>query len=453
MNNLTKKLISMSVIIIVLLVGIAMISSLIYERMYLKNSVETEIANSSVRSQMLAGPVITVPYTTKTYDSKRDLYKRTQHVAYFFPDQLNVAGGLTTEERYRGIYKTNLFTFKGTLKGQFTLPKSFDLQDSGEYSYEIGEPYVSLRVSYIRGIGNTTEMLLNGQKITLSPLSEQGYLSEGVKSPLSASALKSGGVIKFDVALELMGTSSLNFVAAGKETTVKLNGQWPHPSFMGNALPKDRTIENDAFDAVWEVNQFSNITPEALKTCWFSKENYCDFNSITSFGVDLVDPVDHYRKSDRAVKYAILFIGLTFAGFFVFEVVRRMNIHAMQYALVGFALVLFFLLLISLSEHIGFLWAYLIASFSCIGLITYYMHSILKDRKLSLGFAGALSLLYVTLYILLNGEEYSLLLGSILLFLSIGATMIFTRNVDWYALSQSNSMSKKKKAEEINHEN
>lgn len=452
MNNLTKKMISMFVIVVVLLVGIGMISSLINERMYLKSSVEEDIAKSSVRSQTLAGPVITVPYSVTTYDSDRKVYVRSDDALYFFPDQLNIAGDLTTEERYRGIYKANLYTFKGQLTGQFTLPKNLGLKDSTN-NYEIGEPYIAMRVSDIRGIGNTTEMKLNGSKMTLSPLSARGYLSEGVKSSLTNVDLQNGGVIKFDINLELMGTSRLNFLSAGKETTVKLNGIWPHPSFIGNALPKERTVGDQSFQAIWEVNQFSNITPAALMSCWQTSESYCETNNITNFGVDLVDPVDHYRKSDRAVKYAILFIGLTFAGFFVFEVMRGMNIHAMQYALVGFALVLFFLLLISLSEHIGFLLAYWIASISCIGLITYYMHSVLRDKKLSLSFAGLLALLYITLYILLNGEEYSLLLGSILLFLAISATMILTRNVDWYALSQTSSVIKRRKVEEVDHEN
>lgn len=442
----------MSVIIVVLLIGIGMISSLIRERMYLKNQVENEIAQSSVRAQTIAGPVITIPYSITTYDKERKIYVRSDKMAHFFPNQLNIVGDLTTEERYRGIYKANVYTFKGTLTGEFSLPKNLGLTDSIE-SYTIGSPYIAMRVSDIRGIGNLTEMNLNGKKVPLSPLSASGYLSEGIKSDLTNVDLTNGGVIKFDINLVLMGTTQLNFLPVGKDTTVKLAGQWPHPSFGGNALPKERMIENQTFQAIWEMNQFSNITPEALMNCWQLKVNDCSSNNLTNFGVDLVDPVDHYRKSDRAIKYAILFIGLTFAGFFVFEVMRRMNIHAMQYALVGFALVLFFLLLISLSEHIGFLLAYWVASLSCIGLITYYMHSILKDKKISLSFAGLLALLYITLYILLNGEEYSLLLGSILLFLAISAAMILTRKIDWYALSQANSMTRKKKVEAVDHEN
>lgn len=436
-------MISMFVITMVLLIGIGMLSSLISERMKLRDSVEREIASSSVKSQQLVGPIIAIPYNTKIYyGAERKLQKNVDRVAYFLPSQLNITGDMTTEERYRGIYKANLYTFKGKLTGQFALPKDFGFAPSNDIEYEVGKPYIAVKVTDIRGIGNTTKMTMNDQTLTLSPLTEQGYLSEGVKSELSATKLRNGGTFDFVVDLEVMGTHQLDFVPAGKETTVTLKGAWPHPSFMGSALPKERSIEKGEFNSVWEVNQFSNITPEVLEKCLTN--NNCSGQSITSFGVNLMDPVDHYRKSDRAVKYAILFIGLTFAGFFVFEVVRKMNIHPMQYALVGIALVLFFLLLISLSEHIGFLAAYIVASLACIALVTFYMHSALKEPKLSSGFAGLLLLLYITLYILLNGEEYSLLLGSILLFFAIGATMILTRNIDWYGISHSANVLKRK---------
>lgn len=451
MNKLTSKVVTISIIVIALLFGIGMIKILIDERISYKDKVHDDIARSSVKSQIFAGPMIAVPYVIKTYDAEKNLYKRQPSIAYFFPEQLNIEGDLSTEERYRGIYKTNVYTFKGQLAGQFNLPKNFGFTDT-QQSYEIGQPFIALRMTDIRGIGNSTEILLNQKKIALSPLSDKGYLAEGVKGDLSAVDLQNGGSFKFAITLELMGTSALNFVSAGKETTVQLTGQWPHPSFTGNVLPKERSVESKSFSAVWEVNQFSNITPKILENCWQSN-GQCQTYNVMSFGVDLVDPVDHYRKSDRAVKYAILFIGLTFAGFFVFEIVRQMKIHSMQYALVGIALVLFFLLLISLSEHIGFFWAYCIAALSCIGLITYYMHGLLQDKKLSIGFASVLTLLYIILYILLNGEEYSLLLGSVLLFAAIGATMMLTKNIDWYALSQSPQKLKTKAVEEVTDEN
>lgn len=453
MNKLTSKILAIGVIIVVLLFGIGMISVLINERIDYKSKVESDIAASSVKSQRFAGPIITVPYVLKIYNSEKNQYVRESLTLNFFPEQLNISGDLSTEERYRGIYKSHLYTFKGKLTGQFALPKNLGLSGPSDYTYEIGEPYLTLRMTDVRGIGNSTEVLFNHQKLSLTPLSGTGYLAEGVKGPINAVSLKDGGMIPFDISLELMGTTALNFLATGKETTVQINGQWPHPSFTGNVLPKERTIENDSFTAKWEVNQFSNITPKVLEACWQEKGGSCSTHNAMSFGVDLKDPVDHYRKSDRAVKYAILFIGLTFAGFFVFEIVRQMKIHAMQYTFVGIALVLFFLLLISLSEHIGFLAAYIIASVSCITLITYYMHSILKDKKLSLGFAGLLGLLYIILYILLSGEEYSLLLGSLLLFVAMGATMILTKNINWYELSQTTPKVKKKLVEEVTHEN
>lgn len=437
MNDLTKKIITIVVIICALLVGIGMISSLIHERATLKKSVEQDIAKSSVQAQTLAAPVITFPYIAKFYDREKSVYRQIENAFYFFPEQLTVNGNLTTEERYRGIYKVNLYTFKGQLTAEFVLPENPYSQKDEELTYEFGEPYIALKISDIRGIGNSTSITLNGQQLKLLPLGGNGYLGEGVKGQLSPDMLNSGESIKFNVDLELKGTSALSFIPVGKDTRVTLSGAWPHPSFSGNALPKDRTIDKQAFTASWEVSKFANITPKVLGDCWSSKSFNCSSDKgMSSFGVDLVDTVDQYRKSYRAVKYGILFVGLTFIGFFVFEVVRRINIHGVQYSLVGFALVLFFLLLISLSEHIGFLWAYVVAAIACIGLITYYLYSILRDKKVTLLFSGLLTSLYVVLYILLNGEEYSLVLGSILLFLVMGAMMILTRNVDWNELSQ-----------------
>ncbi|MHC5224836.1 cell envelope integrity protein CreD [Ignatzschineria sp. LJL83] len=454
MEKLGYKVVSIVVIGFLLLVGVGMLSVLVSERMTLKESVEAEIASSSVKSQTFAGPVIVIPYTTYYYDkdSAKKSYLKTHHY-YLFPEQLDITGELLTEERYRSIYKTNLYTFIGKLSGNFKIPEDFSKNVLNNTTYKVGEPYLALKMSDIRGIGNQTQVKLGSQTLDLFPLSGQGYLSEGVKGSIDSASLRDGAILNFNVDLSLSGTGSLEFTATGQATTVSLESAWPHPSFIGDSLPKERGISSSGFQAFWEVSKFSNITPKLLEERFETDKSI----KVNSFGVSLIDPVDHYRQSDRAIKYAILFIALTFAGFFIFEIVRKVQIHPMQYTLVGIALLLFFLLLISLSEHLGFFWAYIIGSLLCISLISYYMQSALKNRKLSLIFTGLLILLYTVLYILLKGEAYSLLLGSLLLFFAIGSAMIFTKDIDWANLSSEHLEKVKKRSEpveeEIHHEN
>ncbi len=433
MSKLSIKLASMVIITVILMIITGLVQSLISERISLRDTAAADISASSVKPQSLVGPIIAVPYQKITYNSQGIVISHQKDTIYFFPDHLNVSGELTIEERYRGIYKANIYTFKGVLAGWFELPEKLGFSSESDLiSYEVGEAYLVVKVSDVRGVSNMTQITMNSEALHLSPLHGKGYLSEGVKGHLKGEVLERGGKLNYTINLEVMGMQQLNFVPVGKETTVKIEGAWSHPSFVGDALPKTREVQTGAFQSTWEVNQFSNIVPERLGLCLL--KNNCETQKVSSFGVNLMDTVDHYRKSDRAIKYALLFIGLTFAGFFIFEIVREVNIHPMQYALVGIALVLFYLLLLSFSEHIGFFKAYLIAASACVTLITFYMHSALRTVRLSLSFGGLLLLLYITLYILLNGEEYSLLLGTILLFVSLGSGMVLTRNIDWGAL-------------------
>jgi inner membrane protein len=213
---------------------------------------------------------------------------------------------------------------------------------------------------------------------------------------------------------------------------VDLKSNWPHPSFTGEFLPVQRKFDANGFTAHWATTFFSTNLEEELHRC--DRQRACENFTSYRLGVSFVNPVDQYLKTERAIKYALLFITLTFASFFLLDVLKKLPVHPVQYGLVGAALALFYLLLLSLSEHVGFATAYLLASAGCVGLITFYVTHVLRSRLRGLGFGCGLAVLYGCLYGLLSADDYALLTGSLLLFAVLAAVMILTRNVDWAAI-------------------
>jgi inner membrane protein len=224
-------------------------------------------------------------------------------------------------------------------------------------------------------------------------------------------------------------------VPVGRESRVHLTSDWPHPSFIGEFLPVKREISSAGFDASWQTSFFATNMEDVLSRCADAKSG-CDALVQDHFGVSFIDPVDQYLKSERAAKYAFLFIGLTFAGFFLTEVLRRVSVHPIQYGLVGLALAMFFLLLLSLSEHMGFGLAYLVAAAACVGLISYYVRYVLGSLGQGMAFGAALASLYALLYGILSSEDYALLMGSLLVFGLLAMVMVLTRRVSWSNLGE-----------------
>jgi inner membrane protein len=213
---------------------------------------------------------------------------------------------------------------------------------------------------------------------------------------------------------------------------VRLTSDWPHPHFAADYLPVKRTIDASGFNAEWRTTWFATNLEAAMQRC-VGRSDCAEFNA-RRLGVSFIDPVNQYSKIERAIKYAVLFIALTFAGFFLFEVLRRLAVHPVQYGLVGAALALFYLLLLSLAEHVGFEIAYLVSSTACVGLLGYYISHVLHSAWRGAGFGGALAALYGLLYGLLRAEDYALLMGALLLFGVLALVMVLTRHVNWSAL-------------------
>jgi len=440
-KSLTIKLGAIALLILVLLVPLLMIDGIIDDRQKLRDGVLEDIARSSSYSQQLSGPVMVVPYrkVVRTWKTKEKSDERYQEIGeergrlYFLPERFELDGQVQTELRARGIYEARLFHADNRISGHFSLPAQLGIkEDFVDYSFDA--PFLAVGISDIRGIENALKLELGAQRLDFVPGTQVGWLGEGVRVTLPALDTGKTTELAFGFDLRLQGTGSLQVLPVGKTSRVNLAANWPHPSFIGNFLPAKREINDQGFTADWQTSFFSTNLQEAMSRC--VSGNDCEAFNGRSFGVSFIDPVDQYLKSDRAIKYALLFIVLTFAGFFLFEVLKSLAVHPVQYALVGVALAFFYLLLLSLSEHIGFALAYLLSASGCVLLIGFYVCHVLRSVRHGLSFSAGLAALYGLLYGLLSAEDYALLMGSLLLFGLLGVFMVLTRNLDWYGIGQ-----------------
>uniref|UniRef100_UPI00257B6F04 cell envelope integrity protein CreD n=1 Tax=Aeromonas sp. TaxID=647 RepID=UPI00257B6F04 len=294
-----------------------------------------------------------------------------------------------------------------------------------------GTPYLSLVLSDARGINRVPELQLGEQSIPFAPGALLGDGLAGIHAPLAALPGEGG---TFHIELDLQGMNELEVVPLGQDSKLNLASNWPHPNFIGDFLPGSRTLTAQGFDASWQSS-------------WFATDMESRFNRmmqggdepLPAFSVSLVQPVDHYQLNERAAKYALLFIGLTFISFFMFELLKGLRVHPIQYALVGMGLAIFYLVLLALTEHLGFGWAYLVAALASVLLNGFYLSHVLGGPKQGIGFAALLGLVYVILFGLLQAQEIALLLGALLLFAILALIMVLTRKLDWYQVMDYNA--------------
>ncbi len=433
--NLFLKAFAVMAIALVLLIPLMMIYGQIEDRHKLLMDVEANVASSSAGPQQLIGPLVVLDYTVRVARETKD--EKTGHLVesfenearqrVFVPKELVIKGDATVEERNRGLYKAQLYHLNSKLSGRFAFPQGMGL--GGEWrAAQTGRAHLVLGISDLRGIRNRPVLQWHGKPLEFEPaVGHDGHpVGRGIQVALDPAALE-GQAFAFEMPLDLTGTQRFSVTPVAERTEMTLRSDWPDPSFAGRFLPDTKTVSPGGFEARWQV---SSLARDLSKILDGGKETFRD----EAFEVSFIRPVNLYLQSERAVKYGFLFVGLTFAAFLLFELLQRLRIHPMQYLLVGLGLAMFFLLLISLAEHIGFLNAYLAASGSCILLLGFYLEHVLRSRLLGWGFAGALALLYGVLYGLLISEDNALLMGSLLLFCALAAAMLATRKLDWYGL-------------------
>lgn len=421
-QSITFKALVIGFLTIILLIPGIMIQDLIRERQ--DRSVETieKINAKWSNAQTICGPVLTIPYTTHVDANNKTVLQ--EHTISITPENLNIDTQLFPEERYYGIYKTILYKSEIDLSGNFD---KINYQKTDNSTIHWDQAYLTIGVSDLRGITENISFTLDNKQYPVEAAGNYDRLMGKilVVSLNNADTLLTGQPLHFNCKIKLNGSSNINFIPIGKTSKVHVAGTWKSPGFIGNFSP-EHTITENGFDANWSVLRFNRSIPET----WI--DNQVETFEDASFGVNLIDPVNHYQQNMRSAKYAFMFIALTFVVFFFVEILTKKRIHPIQYLLVGIALILFYSLLLSISEQINFGIAYLVASIATIGLITAYTHSIFKNKMQTGGLAAMLCMLYIFLYVVLQLEDIALLIGSVGLFIILGIIMFFSRKINWY---------------------
>jgi inner membrane protein len=422
-------------IVLILQIPTFFVQDLIKEREQRQKDAITEVSSKWAKKQNITGPLLVLPYWETSPDSTNK--SMTKHYAYFLPDTLNINSTVTPEEKYRGIYKVMLYTSKANLKGIFN-PVALDKLKIDPKDVIWGEAFVHINISDIKGLNDELKLQWNNQVLTLSPDEREGNATDGgLSAPVALSSVEDLKHVDFSTDMNISGSEELLFTPVGKSTTVDMSAKWPHPSFTGDILPLNTKISNDSFYAKWKsVSQKRNF-PQQWKDNAFVITNSNEINATSNningsaFGADLYVPVNAYQKTTRSVKYSFLCILLTFAAFFLIETSNKKSVHPFQYGLVGLALVLFYTLLLSFSEYIGFNFSYAVSAVATIGLITWFVRSILSSSRLTVILSFVLLLVYTYVFTILQLQDYALLLGSIGLFITLAIIMHFSKKIQW----------------------
>jgi inner membrane protein len=428
---LLLKLLAIIVLTLLILIPLGLIRDTVQDRQQHRQEAIASIAASYAGNQTITGPVLVVPYKIKIDElvgqdtnGKKTYNSRTEDREFrFFPKDLQIQGKLLPGERYRGLHKVHVYELQSHAGGSidYQLPSSAQLISD---QITLLPPYLAIGVSDVRGLVGSPSIKVGAQALPLEQ--GAGTFGKGMHATLLHASLSGDGSLDFSLDMTLAGTETLAITPIADHNRIELTSNWPHPQFGGSFLPRERSISDKGFHAIWDVSSLASSAQRELRVGGDGK------TALESLEIQLAEPVNIYSQADRATKYGLLFVLLTFVGFFIFETIKQLPIHPIQYLLVGLGLAIFFLLLVSLSEHIAFWISYLVASAACIGLLTFYLTQVLHSFLRALGFGAMLTLLYGTLYGLLISEDNALLLGALMLFVILAVIMAVTRKIDWY---------------------
>lgn len=423
----TIKVIIIGGLIILLMIPMFMIEDLISERGRTQEEAINEVSEKWSLAQTITGPYLNIQYpvTTENNGEKKVSIK----ALFLFPDELLVNGQLKTEILKRSIYEVNVYQSELTLKGLFS-PEELIKSRVDMEQLQFDRAAICLNLTDMRGISEQISITLGDSVYVFEPgMDNRGIGATGVRAITDLSDLKKNKKLPYEIKIKLKGSQSINFIPLGKTTRVDLKANWNTPSFIGNYLPNNREITEKEFSAQWQVLNLNRNYSQVLVN--YNNTNIKDIEN-SSFGVNFKIPVEQYQQSMRSAKYAILIILLTFGVIFFTEIMNKTRIHALQYLLVGLALCLFYSLLLSFSEHIGFNPAYLLSAALTIILVGGYMLGITKKKKPSLIMSGLLSVLYLYIFVLIQLETFALLAGSLGLFIILAMVMYFSKKIDWF---------------------
>jgi len=432
-GHLTGKLLMLAALVFITWIATMFVWGVIQDRESRQEVASTETSEQWSRPQVIAGPVITIPVEKTSITTTGERVVNTATLT-LLPQDLSYESQVKTQTLIRGVYETPVYTSVINGSGNFDIT-DIDLENSSDTKILWDKAIVSINVSDTRGISSMFDLVVNEKEYQMLPSSKFSTLDgNGVHTNISIDPNQSSYTFSFEIPLK--GSREISFLPLGENTNVLVTSDWNAPSFTGEFLPEQRNITDSGFEATWNITSYGKNLPQY----WLGNSATIDSNTLLSksFGVGLYQEVDFYTMVDRSTKYSILFITLTFLTFFMYEVLSGLRIHPMQYLLVGLAISLFYLLLLSFSEVVGFLPAYLLSTVATTLLITGYCFSVLKAKKRAFSITALLAALYGYLYILLQLGELSLLFGSVLLFGVLATVMYITRNLDWYSLNKTN---------------
>lgn len=451
------KLAALAAVIVLLLIGLGLIEDVVHDRQRYRSLTAQSVADSLAGPQTLMGPMIhsacveTWEVETGKGAERRMVEQRREFMLTAMPEQLRLTTGAAMEERARGVHKVNAYNLKTHVTAQWaslaSLQPASTMKDS---RMQCGAPIVMMAVGDARGI-RTAQLSLGEQTLALKPGTFHPTYSRGLHAALPESLRSSKNGLTATLELELVGTERVSIVPLGGSTEVLMTSGWPHPSFTGRFLPSEREVRADGFSARWRLSSLATTAQADVAggkpVCLGSYSDGAPDQApgradcADSFTVAFVDPVNPYSLSDRATKYGLLFIALTFVAVGLLELMGKgrhatpLRVHPVQYLLVGSALCSFFLLLVSLSEHVLFGVAYAMAAAACVLLLGYYASHVLGGLARGIPLGAGVAVLYGLLYVLLQLEQTALAVGAIALFMVLAAVMVMTRKVNWYGLS------------------
>jgi inner membrane protein len=429
--DVTKRVIVLGILVLVMLIPLAMIGDMVTERSNRRYQVENEVAGLWGGSQTIGGPVLTVPYVTRTESTSPNgavSPTEVRHLVYFLPETLEIRADAKAVLRYRSIYEALVYSSDITITGHFAAPS---FADWGVPPSDVlwDEATLAVGLTDLHGI-RSLDFTLDAQPLAFAPgLSKTQLFRSGLQARLPKAGGDRGH--SFTLRLAVNGTGPLEFLPLGSETKLTMSADWPHPSFTGAALPADHSISKDGFSASWAMSYLARSYPPS----WRAEDlNFVD-QPDGRVGVALVLPGDSYQQTDRIVKYGVLVIGLIFSTIFVAGLLKTTRAHLVQYLLVGSSICIFYMLVLSLSEQIRFVAAYAIASGADIATVGLYVWRTVA-RFTGYVVAAVLGLIHGWMYLLLQMEDYVLVAGSVGLFAALATVMYVTRNVDWFRIGQ-----------------
>lgn len=434
-QSTTAKMIMVAILSLFLLIPLEFVKNLINERSLRKQEVVNEISELWGKDVCFYGPILRIPYKIRTETAITNEKTKQTNIetaisydfAYFFPEKLNNISDVKKNSTLkRGIYNNVVFTANMKFDGNFSKP-NFDKLGIKPEDIVWGKATILVNTTNLKSIKSELNIKINNQSLSFETKSneEKGFFSTLETESFDYNLLNKNNKIDFNFTMLFNGSNSVKFIPVGKTTNISIDSDWDSPSYEGAFSKSDSKIKKQSgFHAVWKVLEINRQFPQQFISKIPNLNEY-------SFGVKLIETVNEYQQNERVSKYGFLVIALTFLVFFMIQAVSKIKIHIFQYSMIGLALIMFYTLLISITEHSSFVLAYLIASFSVILMIIIYSISILQSKKFPMFIGISLTALYTFIFVIIQLENYALLVGSVGLFIILGAVMYFSRKIDW----------------------